>query len=273
MLGDADPRVRESAVRIAGYFGYRETGDRAAARARDDPDESVRRAALEHLPFLDDPRVLGALVAALQADTRAGRGRPPARALSRLDEREAAAALRRALEDADGWVRYYAVARLGGAPRRWRRGGARRASAIGDPAHAVRIAAVEAAGAIGARHGAAPDRLGARSGITRLPPRRCRRSAGPPRSRRLRPLLEALRSEAAARRAGRCRGPSSLHGSADAVSALEWTAVGRPDRSSWPPPRWRGLAASAAATEAGAERSGRRAGRARWRIARPRNRR
>jgi HEAT repeat protein len=33
MLADADPRTRESAVRIAGYFGYRETSDRLLAAA------------------------------------------------------------------------------------------------------------------------------------------------------------------------------------------------------------------------------------------------
>ena len=55
MLDDPNPRVRESAVKIAGYFGYPECADAVFERCGDS-DESVRAAALEHLPYFDDAR-------------------------------------------------------------------------------------------------------------------------------------------------------------------------------------------------------------------------
>ena len=53
LLESDDATLRESAVRIGGYFGYAEAVDGLLARA-DDPIEGVRRAAVEHLPFLED---------------------------------------------------------------------------------------------------------------------------------------------------------------------------------------------------------------------------
>src|SRR6185436_17974539 len=68
LLDDSNPVVRESAVRIAGYFGYRQCLDRLLERCAD-PSEAVRRAAVEHLPFLDHPDVIPALAHALKHDT------------------------------------------------------------------------------------------------------------------------------------------------------------------------------------------------------------
>ena len=146
MLSDADARTRESAVRIAGYFGYRETSDQLLAAAVGDADEPVRRAAIEHLPYLDDPRVVQVLETAMQAES--ARTRVSAiRAVARLDDPAAAAALRRALDDPDSWVRYHAIRGLG---ERRDVGAAEALVRLADEDRAtpVRIAAVEAAGAI-----------------------------------------------------------------------------------------------------------------------------
>ena len=225
MLTDADPRTRESAVRIAGYFGYRETSDRLLAAALGDADDTVRRAAIEHLPYLDDPRVLDVLVRAMQAN--APRTRVSAvRALARLDEATATAALRRALDDADSWVRYHAVRGLG------ERRDAASAEALvrladGDRAMPVRIAAVEAASAIGSgmadhmtRWALDPVHDVAAAALHGLG-----RAAE---EQTLRPLLEAVRSEAAARRKAAIEALAA-HGSAGAVAALEWTASADPE--------------------------------------------
>ena len=53
---DPDPTVRESALKIAGYFGYPACLDRVLACCQD-AAESVRRTAVEQLPFFDDARV------------------------------------------------------------------------------------------------------------------------------------------------------------------------------------------------------------------------
>ena len=65
MMSDENPNVRESAVRVAGYFAYHV--DRLIERASD-PHENVRRAAIETLPFLDDDRVLPVLMRALSQE-------------------------------------------------------------------------------------------------------------------------------------------------------------------------------------------------------------
>jgi HEAT repeat protein len=147
MLLDApDAHVRESAVKIAGYFGYRECAEGLIARCHD-PDESVRAAALEHVAYLDDPRVLPLLVEALDRDTPRARA-AAVQALAHVSSPQVLAVLRRASADADPWVRYFSVTSLGrqvdGAslPILQR--------AAEDDAHQpVRIAAVEAIGAIG----------------------------------------------------------------------------------------------------------------------------
>lgn len=220
LLASADARTRESAVRIAGYFGYREAADQLLTAALNDPDEPVRRAALEHLPYLDDHRVIDALTATLQSDTPKTR-MSAVRALARLDEDAATAALRRALNDTDSWVRYHAVRALG------ERRDAAAAEALirladQDAATPVRIAAVEAAGAIGAgmsehlaRWASDPEDEIAGAALQGLG-----RAAE---EQTLRPLLEALRTDAAPRRVAAVRGLAA-HGSEDAVTALEWTA-------------------------------------------------
>lgn len=145
LLGSPSPAVRESAARIAGYFG--EFADPLLSLCGD-PEESVRRAAVEHAVYLDDPRVLEALRTAIRTDTGAARA-AAARALARLAPSEAAALLAEALSDADLWVRYYA-ARSAASLRLPPLSGRLEAMALRDPAVPVRIAAIEALGAIGA---------------------------------------------------------------------------------------------------------------------------
>ena len=71
LVGNPDPLVRESAVKIAGYFGYAPCADGLVERCQD-AEETVRAAALEHIAFLDDERVVPTLVAALGAGHAAG---------------------------------------------------------------------------------------------------------------------------------------------------------------------------------------------------------
>ena len=156
MLGDADPRTRESAVRIAGYFGYRETA-RPAARARAATRTSrSAAAAIEHLPYLDDPRVRRCSSTALQARRRALGRAPPRGAGAARRRRTAAAALRRALDDPDSWVRYS------------------RGAALGERRDAARAAAARPPRATGPRHaGAHRGRRGGRRDRRRGCGRRC----------------------------------------------------------------------------------------------------
>jgi HEAT repeat protein len=150
LLADDNPHVRESAVRIAGYFGYASCVDDVIERCRDE-HESVRAAALEHLPFLDDPRVLDVLDRALASDTPRARA-AAAHALGGVEMAGARSLLERAATDPDAWVRYFTAISIG---RR------RDASllpllerlASGDPARHVRVAAIEAVGAIGSAGG------------------------------------------------------------------------------------------------------------------------
>src|SRR4051812_9051334 len=150
LMGDPDPIVRESAVKIAGYFGYASCADELIASCQD-PEEAVRAAALEHVAFLDDSRVVPLVVGGVANDTPRARA-AAAQALAHVDAPNAIEALRQAARDADGWVRYFAATALG-----------RRAEVASLPAlellastdewQHVRIAAIEAIGAIGAISG------------------------------------------------------------------------------------------------------------------------
>jgi HEAT repeat protein len=152
LVGDPDPLVRESAVKIAGYFGYAPCADGLLERCKD-PEETVRAAALEHIALLDDDRVLPMLVGALERDTPRARA-AAARALAHVESPQAVAALRWAVADDDPWVRYFSASSLG----RQADAGAvplLEALARGDRLQHVRIAAVEAIGAIGGETNAA----------------------------------------------------------------------------------------------------------------------
>jgi HEAT repeat protein len=148
-LDDADPHVRECAIRVAGYFGFDECLA-AILDAADDPHEDVRRAAIEQLPLLQHPRAIPRFLAALANDTPRNRA-AAAHAAGFVDDAASDEALVHALDDADAWVRYFAAGSV-----------ARRRSiaavpalvehALRDSATHVRIAALRALGALEAPH-------------------------------------------------------------------------------------------------------------------------
>jgi HEAT repeat protein len=133
-------------VRIAGYFGYPECADLLLERCVD-ADERVRRAAVEHLPYLEDERVTTTLIHALRRETPKVRA-AAAGALALAEGEEVAPCLLEALADEDSWVRYFAARSLG------RRRAVESTDALAtlaqtDKSNHVRIAAVEALGHIG----------------------------------------------------------------------------------------------------------------------------
>ena len=144
LLRDRSARVRESAARIAGYFGYASCLD-AMLQLGADEDEQVRRAVIEHLPNFDDPRAARLVLEALRSDDASTVRAAAARGVSHIPGAEAMQALLRACEDRDLWVRYYAIRALS------RREGGRDGLlpiltqlAQRDAAPPVRIAAIEA---------------------------------------------------------------------------------------------------------------------------------
>ncbi len=222
MIDASDPVVRESAVRIAGYFGYRETAG-AMIGAVSDPVEAVRVAALEHLPFLDDPNVAVLLQRALETDTPKAKA-AAARALGRVDEGAGDDALVGALDDADAWVRYYAARSLG--ERRYGPAQSRLAIlAEFDPLPHVRAVALEALAAgypdtpvdLLERCAADPERDVAMAALAAL--------GRTGQAGAVTFLKTAARDEHSWRRLATVRGLSA-NGSPDAVAQLEWLAGG-----------------------------------------------
>ncbi len=161
-LLDPDPRVRESAVKIAGYFGYSNCKDLLFECCRD-ADEKIRSIAVEHIAYLDDERVLPALAQALGGDEPGVRS-AAARALSQAECADALPLLHGALDDGEAWVRYFVIRSIGmlvysdacrsrimeaGAFGEGSTFDALARIARRDPAGQVRIAAVETLGRIG----------------------------------------------------------------------------------------------------------------------------
>jgi HEAT repeat protein len=226
LIDDDDPLVRESAVRIAGYFGYRETTDALLARARD-PHDAVRVAALEHLPFVEDPRATALLFDALTSDTPRARA-AVARALARTDGPESLDGLIAALSDSDHWVRYYAARGIG------QRGDAAKAApvlldlATRDPAPHVRIAAIDSLASIDGR--SSLDTLAACCRDTDAEVAAAAlRAIGVLDSPDVMAILhEGLRSTDRKRRLAAVQGLIA-RADPDAVSALEWTASAETD--------------------------------------------
>src|SRR6185369_11374716 len=146
LIADGDAVVRESAVKIAGYFGYEPCADGLLERCRDEV-ETVRAAALEHVAFLDDARVLPVLIEALEHDTPRARA-AAAQALAHIESPDASAALRRAVAGADPWVRYFSAVSLG---RQADAGALTLLETLArtDKVQHVRIAAIDAIGALG----------------------------------------------------------------------------------------------------------------------------
>ena len=235
LLASPDPLLRESALRIAGYFGYRDAVDGVIACCAD-AEEGVRRAAVEQLPYFDDPRALPLVASALGGDTPKVRA-AAAQALSHMEGEGARAALLAALRDEDTWVRYYAARSLG-TLREAAALDALAEAARGDRAMHVRIAALEAIGAVDGPGTAdillphaASDHADLAAAALRALGRVSDTRAAPA-------LTSALRSDDAVRRLAAVTG---LHAqaTAESVKTLEWTAGADAD-----------AAVAAAATEA-----------------------
>ncbi len=146
LLHDPDPNVRESAVKIAGYFGYPESTSALVELSRD-PNERVRCAAIEHLPFVEDERAFDVLADALKKETPNVRA-AAARALGSMDGPQVVACLIEGLVDDDVWVRYFSARALG------RRRSEESVDALArviekDKFNPVRIAALDSLGQIG----------------------------------------------------------------------------------------------------------------------------
>jgi HEAT repeat protein len=144
-LASSNPRVRESSVRVAGYFGFEHCAETLLA-ALDDSDESVRRAAIEQLPLRGDLVGVSALEKALHEESARNRA-AAAHAFKMIEGADAEAALVLALQDADPWVRYFAADALCVHGRAVAIN-ALQSVAEDDPATHVRIAALRALSAL-----------------------------------------------------------------------------------------------------------------------------
>ena len=142
-LSDPSPRVRESAARIAGYFGYASCLRRVVDLC-DDEDEIVRRAAVEHLASYDQTQAWSKIHETLRSDPSSTVRAAAARAMGQTSSRKSLEALIQATRDSNLWVRYFAIRALG-------RQGVADADAIiclaecatRDDAPPVRIAAID----------------------------------------------------------------------------------------------------------------------------------
>lgn len=148
-LIDESPRVRESAARVAGYFGYGSCL-RKMVELCDDADPIVRRSAVESLANYDQRPAWSKIYETVSSDSDATVRGAAARALGRSATEDSLTALVLAARDPNVWVRYYAVRSL--ANRRSTHADvlatlAERATL--DNAAPVRIAALEALGALG----------------------------------------------------------------------------------------------------------------------------
>jgi HEAT repeat protein len=110
LLLHADAHVRECAIRVAGYFGYDDCGERLVTLLAD-PNEAVRRAAIEQMPLQVGGRGTALLIEALRAETPRNRA-AAAHALRSADGPGIADALLAATADPDPWVRYFAALSL-----------------------------------------------------------------------------------------------------------------------------------------------------------------
>ena len=225
MLDDSNPLLRESAVKVAGYFGYEECTDAVLARCAD-TDEAVRAAALEHLPYFDDPRIVGVLACAIDRESPRARA-AAAKALGALSGTNVLVLLQKGLGDAEPWVRYFSAISLG---RQGQTAPLHHLATVAanDPAPHVRVAAVEAIGAIGGSDavGILKPLASQDTGDGALA---ALRVLGTTRSDGVvSTLRDAIRSSDAARRRAAVEALASW-GGAEAVEPLQWTASGDAD--------------------------------------------
>ena len=148
-LKSESPRERESAARIAGYFGYRSCLRRLVELC-DDDDALVRRTAVEHIANFDERQAWSKIRELLKTDTNSSVRAAAARALGQATTDVVLPALLAATNDSNLWVRYYAIRAIATHATTHADALTRLAEcATRDPAPPVRIAAIEALAASG----------------------------------------------------------------------------------------------------------------------------
>lgn len=147
LLRDPEPLVRDAAVRVAAYSGIPSCFDLVFELANTG-DAAVCRAALAHLPMLDDIRVTPSLIQALQDNDPRIRA-TAVNALAEVEDPQVVPWLQRALSDSDVWVRYHAARALRHADFERHSLEALTSCALHDAAMQVRISATEALGDYG----------------------------------------------------------------------------------------------------------------------------
>ncbi len=143
-LKSDSPRVRESAARVAGYFGYGSCLRRLVDLC-DDEVALVRRAAVEHLASFEEAQAWSKIREVLSSDSDATVRAAAARATGLWTSPSAVVALVEATRDDNLWVRYFAVRAMANIGTTHADALARFAEcAMRDTAPPVRIAAIEA---------------------------------------------------------------------------------------------------------------------------------
>jgi PAS domain S-box-containing protein len=107
LIQSENPLLRESAIHIAGYFGYRNCRE-LVKHCLEDTDIRVVCAAIENLPFFDDP-VTNNLLADLYSNGSSRIRTSVVKAANHIDEVEKFSTLADSLGDSDAWVRFYAI--------------------------------------------------------------------------------------------------------------------------------------------------------------------
>jgi HEAT repeat protein len=186
----------------------------------------VRRAAIEHIPYLEDDRVIPTLVDALKNGTPRVRA-AAANAFAQVEGDNALPHLLGALKDDDPWVRYFATRSIG-QHRYGESLDALTRLAEADVASHVRIAAIDSLGKIGG-----PRAIAVLASIAESPDLDLARAALKSLGQinhpdAMPPLLEALRSKDAARRL-EALNALGARGGEDEVKAMQWTSAADSD--------------------------------------------
>ncbi|MFH1000493.1 MAG: HEAT repeat domain-containing protein, partial [Bacteroidota bacterium] len=97
----------ESAIQIAGYFGYQNCKN-LIKKCIENPDIKISCAAIENLPFFEDESSIDILVKLYTEGSTRVRA-SVVKAVRHIDSKDNRAVLATSLNDEDPWVRYYAI--------------------------------------------------------------------------------------------------------------------------------------------------------------------